>query len=90
MSPCRYKVQIVKKARKVIERLPKNLKERVVAEIDGLEEEPRPAGCVKLRGYDNLYRIRVGDWRIAYAIEDDVLVVLILKVAPRSRIYRDI
>ena len=90
MSPGRYEVLIVKKARKVLERLPKNLKKRIIAEIDGLANEPRPDGCVKLRGYENLFRIRVGDWRIAYVIEDDVLIVLILKVAPRSRIYRDL
>jgi mRNA interferase RelE/StbE len=52
--------------------------------------EPRPSGCKKLVGkqFDNLYRIRVGDWRILYAIEDDRLVVLILDVVRRDQAYR--
>ena len=55
-----------------------------------LAEEPRPAGCKKLRGYENLYRLRVGDWRLIYAIEDDQLVVLIIEVAPRGEAYRNL
>ena len=56
--------------------------------IHSLAENPRPSGYKKMMGYENLYRIRVGDWRIIYAIEDDKLVILILTVAPRGRIYR--
>ncbi len=55
-----------------------------------LAEEPRPAGCKKLRGYENLYRLRAGDWRLIYAIEDDQLVVLIIEVAPRGEAYRNL
>jgi len=58
--------------------------------IRALALEPRPSGCKKLVGkqFDNLYRIRVGDWRILYAIEDDRLVVLILDVVRRDQAYR--
>ena len=54
----------------------------------GLAEAPRPLGGKKLQGYDNLFRIRVGDWRISYAVEDDRLIVLVLEVAPRGDAYR--
>ena len=84
-----YQVQIVKKARKVLEKLPGNLKIRIMAVIDGLAQDPTPVGCVKLSGYDNLYRIR-GDWCIAYAIEADILIVLVLKISPRGSVYRNL
>jgi len=63
--------------------------ERIRDAVRSLAEDPRPIGYKKMSGYDNLYRIRVGDWRIIYAIEDDRLIVLVLEVAPRSGIYRN-
>jgi mRNA interferase RelE/StbE len=55
-----------------------------------LARDPRPPGARKLAGdrFDNLYRIRVGDWRVLYAIEDDRLVVLVLEVVRRDPAYR--
>jgi mRNA interferase RelE/StbE len=83
-----YKILVSKEARKVLHKLPKNLLGRISKAIDGLAGNPRPEGCKKLEGYDNLYRIRVGDWRISYAIEDDQLIVLVIEVAPRGGAYR--
>ena len=51
--------------------------------------EPRPAGCKKLKGHDNLYRLRVGDWRIIYAVEDAVLIVPGIEIAPSDQAYRE-
>jgi len=82
-----YKILIRKEARKILSRLPKNLLNRISKAIDGLAGNPRPEGCKKLEGYDNLYRMRVGDWRISYAIEDDQLIVLVIEVAPRGGAY---
>jgi mRNA interferase RelE/StbE len=56
--------------------------------IRSLADDPRPPGCKRLSGHDALYRIRVGDWRIIYAIEDDKLIVLIVEIGPRGRVYR--
>lgn len=56
--------------------------------IEALEENPRPSGCVKLAGDENLYRIRVGDYRIVYEIRDSVLIVTIIKVRHRREVYR--
>jgi len=83
-----YRILISKSARKILEKLPKNLLSRISKAIDGLAGNPRPEGCKKLEGYDNLYRIRVGEWRISYAIEDDQLIVLVIEVAPRGGAYR--
>jgi mRNA interferase RelE/StbE len=83
-----YKILVSKEARKVLQKLPKNLLVRMSKAIDGLAGNPRPEGCKKLEGYDNLYRFRVGDWQISYALEDDRLIVLGIEVAPQGGAYR--
>lgn len=55
-----------------------------------MREEPRPRGCRKLRGGVNNYRIRIGEYRIVYDIDDDALTVLILRVRHRREVYRGI
>jgi mRNA interferase RelE/StbE len=61
---------------------------RLRAAIDGLEENARPAGCVKLAGEPDLYRIRVGDYRVVYQVKDTALTVLVLSIGHRREIYR--
>ena len=61
---------------------------RLRAAIDALEQEARPAGCVKLAGLPDLYRIRVGDYRIVYQIKETELVVLVLSIGHRREVYR--
>ncbi|MBW4599496.1 MAG: type II toxin-antitoxin system RelE/ParE family toxin [Calothrix sp. FI2-JRJ7] len=61
-----YTVVISKSVQKQIDDLPNDVKERVVEKIQNLASEPRPAGVVKLKGSDNEYRIRVGDYRVRY------------------------
>jgi len=56
--------------------------------IDALAQEARPAGCVKLAGSPDLYRIRVGDYRIVYQIKDNELLVLVLSIGHRREVYR--
>jgi mRNA interferase RelE/StbE len=56
--------------------------------IDGLAENPRPHGCQKMHGHENLYRARTGDWRVVYEIRDNVLLVLVVAVGHRREIYR--
>ena len=57
--------------------------------IDALKADPRPLGSQKLKGQDNLHRIRSGDYRIIYAIRDDQLLVLVVRIGDRKDIYRD-
>jgi mRNA interferase RelE/StbE len=61
---------------------------RLRAAIDLLTQNARPSGCVKLAGGPDLYRIRVGDYRIVYQVKDDVLIVLVLSVGHRRDVYR--
>lgn len=86
MNP--YRLFIKASAAKEIERLPtKKLRRAIVARIRALAEDPRPPGCVKLSGADK-YRIRRGAYRILYRIEDDRLVVVVVRVAHRKLAYR--
>lgn len=85
-----YQIIITKKPEKTLHKLPRNVVNRLAQAIDTLADNPRPADCKKLVGYDNLYRMRVGDWRISYAIEEDQLIVLVLEVAARGSAYRNL
>ncbi|MXZ27300.1 MAG: type II toxin-antitoxin system RelE/ParE family toxin [Gammaproteobacteria bacterium] len=60
---------------------------RLVRAIEALADEPRPAGARKLRSATSIWRIRVGDWRVCYTIEDDELLVLVLTAARRGNVY---
>jgi mRNA interferase RelE/StbE len=86
----RWQILLERAAEKAMRRLPKDVLRRLDRAILALADDPRPPGCKKLAGYENLYRIRVGDWRISYAIEDDKLIVIIVEVAPRGRAYRNL
>ena len=67
---------------------PKRLRQRLVAAIADLADNPRPAGCEKLAGAEDAYRIRQGDYRAVYAIDDSARVVLVVKVGHRREVYR--
>lgn len=88
MSSRRYEVGLSPKAEKQLDALPRPIQRRIVEAVEGLESNPRPHGIKKLEGADNLWRIRVGDYRIVYTIEDDQLIVLVVKIGHRREIYR--
>ena len=84
----RYELLIKRSAVKEIEAISrKRDRQRVVARIRRLADDPRPPGCRKLSGRER-YRIRQGAYRILYAIEDERLVVYVVKVGQRGRVYR--
>jgi mRNA interferase RelE/StbE len=84
----RYRVFIKPSAVREIESIPqKKQRQRIVDKIEALSDDPRPAGCEKLSGREQ-YRVRHGVYRIVYAIEDDRLVVYVVKVGHRSSVYR--
>ena len=85
-----WKIIIHRKAENILKRLDGDALNRVRQSIRDLGVEPRPMGCKKLTGYEDLYRVRVGDWRIIYAIQDDRLIVLVLEIATRGGAYRDL
>ena len=84
----KYRVFIKRSAQKEIRALPtKKTRRAVVARIQTLADDPRPRGCVKLTGADK-YRIRQCAYRILYTIDDDRIVVSVVRVAHRSSAYR--
>ncbi len=82
-----YKVLIKRSAAKELEALPAKDRRRVATRIQQLGSDPRPPGCEKLSGQDR-YRIRQGNYRIIYSIEDAVLTIVVVKVGHRRDIYR--
>ena len=83
-----YKLRIKKSAAKELEAISRKAdRQRVAKRIEALAEDPRPPGCKKLSGSER-YRIRQGSYRIVYAIEDDELIVYVVKIGDRKSIYR--
>jgi mRNA interferase RelE/StbE len=76
-----------REAARTYRRLHSPLLDRVRDAIDALALDPHPAGAVKLAGRDD-YRIRVGEYRIVYAVDDDDRVVIIARIAHRRDVYR--
>lgn len=82
-----YSILIKQSAAKELAAIPKRHLPAVVSRIAALAEDPRPPGCEKLSGQDR-YRVRQGDYRIVYSIEDDRLTVWVVKVGHRKDVYR--
>lgn len=83
-----YVVHIKTGARKQLAMLPRAIQVRVDGRIRELAKDPRPHASVKLEGEDNLFRVRVGDYRIVYEVHDDVLIVLVIRIGHRRDVYR--
>ena len=83
-----YSVEVKPPARKELESLRDNILAPVLRKLDSLRKAPRPAGCKKLKGYKDLWRVRVGDWRVVYIIDDSAKLVSITRIAHRRQVYR--
>ncbi len=83
-----YRIEIKRSAVKELEAVPAKDRRRITTKIQALAGNPRPAGCEKLSGHDK-YRIRQGNYRILYTIEDDVLVVTVIRIGDRRDVYRE-
>ena len=84
----KHTVVITRSPQKALDRLEGDIYARITRKLEELEDNPRPMGVEKLSGREDLYRVRVGDWRIVYAIQDQELIVLVVKVAHRQEVYR--
>ncbi|HEV2748944.1 MAG TPA: type II toxin-antitoxin system RelE/ParE family toxin [Gemmatimonadales bacterium] len=82
-----YKVLITRSAAKELEALPPKVRRRIVDKIAALAVTPRPQGVEKLSGQEK-YRIRQGDYRVLYAIDDTAEIVTVVKIAHRRDVYR--
>ena len=82
-----YRLQIKRSAAKELEALPRKARRRIVERIRALVDTRRPPGCEKLSGQER-YRIRQGNYRIVYSIEESELIVWVVKVGHRREVYR--
>ena len=83
-----FQIIIPKRLVKVIDKLQTRLREKVLKALAALQTDPRPNGVVKMVGYANLWRIRIGDYRVIYEIHDQVLEIHLIEVDHRREAYR--
>ena len=84
----KYSIVYKKSAADELLKLPPGIALRVKTDIDKLAENPRPAGCVKLKGSVDAYRLRIGNYRVIYTIADSFLIITIIKISHRRSAYR--
>ena len=82
-----YSLEVKPSARKELEALPDRVLVRVVQKLESLGHAPRPTGCKKLKGYKDQWRVRVGDWRVVYIIDDAAKLIRITRIAHRREVY---
>jgi mRNA interferase RelE/StbE len=83
-----FKIEIKPSAWRDMQRLPRSMQKRVAEKIDALANDPFPRGSTKLEALENLWRVRVGDYRIIYQVRKEVLVVFVVRVKHRGDVYR--
>jgi mRNA interferase RelE/StbE len=89
MESPKWRLEVTSLARRDLKQLSPTMRDRVVRAIDGLTTVPRVGDIKKLKGARNEYRLRVGDWRVIYRLDDEQQAVVILAVPHRSDAYRD-
>ena len=82
-----YDVELTSSAERELKMLSGQLIARMVPRLESLASNPRPPGCKKLRGGDNEWRIRVGDYRLVYTIDDAKLLVEVTRIRHRREVY---
>ena len=83
-----YQVEITPVAKRQIKKLIAPIQLAIVERLEQLAEDPRPPGVLKMQGEESLYRIRVGDYRIIYEIQDQTLLIAVVKIGHRGDVYR--
>ena len=83
-----YEIEISRSAERQLRRLDRAAQERVGAAIRALARDPRPRGSRKLQGYEDVFRVRVGSYRVLYSISGSTLIIVILKRGHRKEVYR--
>jgi mRNA interferase RelE/StbE len=83
-----FRVELRKSAQKELADLERPTQLKVLAILISLETEPRPQGCIKLTGEENTYRVRTGSFRVVYTIQQQALLVHVIRIANRRDVYR--
>ena len=85
-----YFISFARSARKELERLPGDVADRVLGKVETLAGNPRPAGVIKLHGQKTLWRLRIGDYRVVYSIDDFSKMIDVSVIRHRRDVYRDL
>jgi mRNA interferase RelE/StbE len=83
-----YKIEISASAERQLKKIRREDTVRILRSISLLANDPRPIGCRKMSGYDDVYRIRVGNYRVIYEIDGKQITIVILKIGHRKEVYR--
>lgn len=83
-----YRIELSATAEKQFRKLPKSAQRRLAIVINSLAADPRPRGSRRLQGYEDVFRVRSGVYRIIYSIVDKRLLIIVLKIGHRKDIYR--
>jgi mRNA interferase RelE/StbE len=85
-----YRIEVKRSAAKALKKIPKAEQKRIADKIDSLAEDLPNPDTTKMKGNNPFHRIRVGDYRIIYDIQEDILLILVLKIGHRKDIYRNL
>jgi mRNA interferase RelE/StbE len=85
-----YQVEFAPAAEKQLKKLDRKFQTQVISRVEKLADDPRPPGVEKLEAEEGIYRVRTGNYRILYTINDKALVVLVVRVGDRKEVYRQI
>lgn len=83
-----YRISYVASAAKALRKLDRQIARRILVAIERLADDPRPQGCIAIKGGGGELRVKVGDYRVVYDIEDGELIVLVLRGGHRREVYR--
>ncbi len=83
-----FRIEFTKTAAKSLKAIPKTVQKRIAKKIESLAEAPPEPAKTKMKGDNPFHRVRVGDYRIIYEIQNEVLLILILKIGHRKEVYR--
>ena len=83
-----YRIEFVRSAAKAYSRLDPTLQRRIDRELTRLSESPHHPGVIRLQSNDEIYRVRIGDLRVLFSVEEEILLVLIVKIGHRGSVYR--
>ena len=84
----KYRIEISATAERQLKKIRREDKVRILRSISLLAGDPRPSGCRKMSGYDDIYRLRIGDYRVIYEVDGRRIIVVILKIGHRREVYR--
>jgi mRNA interferase RelE/StbE len=83
-----YQVVLSNTAKKDLSKLPTQVVNKIIPVLEALQNNPRPNGCKKLKGFKDLWRVRIGNYRIIYSIDDVILLIDVREIGDRKDIYK--